>query len=285
MTLIKNLTVLWRLFFAVPMVAFGVQHLIYLDFVTRVFPRLPAWVPFPSFLAFVGGVFLIAAGVAIMTGMAARLMALLLGAVIFVSFALLHLPIALANPSHGGLWTMAGKALFMSGGSFLVASSLPVESGNAADRFAPMTRVLEKFIPPAPYFLAIFLILCGILHFIYVDFVASLVPGWIPGPIFWTYFAGVALIAGGVGICVRSTSQLAAALSGLMIFLWVLMLHIPRAAADLHNSNETTAVFEALACSGTAFLVVATAAVKSKDVLHSVADNPVPPAEFRLRYK
>jgi len=41
-----------------------------------------------------------------------------------------------------------------------------------------------------------------------------------------------------------------------MIFLWVLMLHIPRALADLHNANETTAVFEALAFAGVSFLIV-----------------------------
>jgi hypothetical protein len=43
-----------------------------------------------------------------------------------------------------------------------------------------------------------------------------------------------------------------------MIFLWVLMLHLPRAvaAADAASRrNEWTAVFEALAISGIAFVV------------------------------
>jgi hypothetical protein len=34
-------------------------------------------------------------------------------------------------------------------------------------------------------------------------------------------------------------------------------VHIPRAVADLSVSNETTAVFEALAFSGVAFLIAA----------------------------
>ncbi len=42
-----------------------------------------------------------------------------------------------------------------------------------------------------------------------------------------------------------------------MIFLWVLLLHIPRAVASPHDSNETTAVFEALAMSGGAILIAA----------------------------
>src|SRR5262249_10936067 len=114
-----------------------------------------------------------------------------------------------------------------------------------------------KFIPLGRYFLSIFLILCGIQHFIYAEFVESLVPTWVPEALFWTYFSGVALIAGGLGISLGPTSRLAATLSGLMIFLWVVLLHIPRAAADLHNANETTALFEALAFSGTAFLAAA----------------------------
>jgi uncharacterized membrane protein len=118
-------------------------------------------------------------------------------------------------------------------------------------------KVLERFIPLGRFFLAAFLILCGIEHFIFVKFVTTMVPAWIPGGVFWAYFTGVALIAGGAGICVPLTSRLAGGLSGLMIFVWVVLLHIPRAAANLSNSNETTALFEALAFSGVAFLVAA----------------------------
>jgi hypothetical protein len=56
---------------------------------------------------------------------------------------------------------------------------------------------------------------------------------------------------------IRQTSRLAATLTGLMISLWIVLLHIPRAAADLRDSNETTAVFEALAISGASFLIAA----------------------------
>jgi len=36
---------------------------------------------------------------------------------------------------------------------------------------------------------------------------------------------------------------------------WVILLHIPRALADLHNIGETSGVFEALALSGAAFIL------------------------------
>jgi uncharacterized membrane protein len=131
------------------------------------------------------------------------------------------------------------------------------EFGYNPAAFAIVTSPLEKCIPFARYFLGGFFAFCGVLHFIYVNFVTGLVPSWIPGPVFWTYFSGVALFAAGLGISFPPTTRLAAALSALMVFLWVLMLHIPRALADLRDSNETTAVFEAIAVSGTALLIAA----------------------------
>jgi uncharacterized membrane protein len=256
-SLMQKLNTLGRFFIAIAMIAFGAQHFIYLDFVTRVFPKPPSWIPAHAFLAVVFGAILIAAGCAMMIEKAARPAALLLGAVILGSFALLYLPLLLTTPPNGGLWTRAGKGLALAGACFLVAGSLPVKWDGPANSLAAVVQALENLIPSGRFFIAAFLILGGIEHFIYVEFVASLVPSWIPGRLFWTYFAGVALIAGGVGICIGLTSRLAGALSGLMIFLWVLLLHIPRAVADLHDANETTAVFEALAISGAAFLVAA----------------------------
>jgi hypothetical protein len=78
---------------------------------------------------------------------------------------------------------------------------------------------------------------------------------------FWTYFAGVALVLGGLGMIIPFASKInrpATALSGSMIFLWVFMLHLPRAitAGDAASQrNEWTAVFEALAISGIAFVI------------------------------
>jgi uncharacterized membrane protein len=254
-----KLTTLGRFFIAVAMVAFGALHFVYLDFVTRVTPKLPAWIPARTFLACVFGALLLSAGVAIMFEKAARPVALLLGAIIS-SFALLHLPPVITAPLlpfKGGLWTAAGKALALSGGSFLVAGALPVKLDSPANALAKALRALARFIPLGRFFLAAFLILSGIEHFIYVELVTRLVPSWIPGGVFWTYFAGVALIAGGAGMCIPLTFRPAAAGAGLMIFTWAVILHIPRAVTmtTMRDPNETTAVFEALAFSGVAFMV------------------------------
>jgi hypothetical protein len=137
------------------------------------------------------------------------------------------------------MWTNPLKALALFGGVLILVGTLPEESPSLW----------------GPGLLGLFLVVGGVQHFVYRDFVAKLVPAWIPAPVLWVYFTGAALIAGGVGINLRKTRRSAAILSGIMIFLWVVLLHIPRALADLHNAGETSGVFEALAFSGVALML------------------------------
>ena len=238
---------LGRLFFAIALVASGIQQLVTASFV-RLVPPLPAWIPAHSFWAYLVGAILIGAGVAIGTGYRARWAAAVLGILLLLSILFLHLPLAATNPLAGFMWTNPAKALAMLGGVLILAGALPEEESGIARRSG-------KLMPLGPLFLAGFMILGGIQHFVYLDFVTKLVPAWIPGPRFWVYFTGVALIAGGVGILLPKTQRLAATMSGIMMLLWVLLLHIPRALADLNNAGETSGVFEALALSGVAFIL------------------------------
>ena len=61
--------------------------------------------------------------------------------------------------------------------------------------------------------------------------------------VFWAYFAGVALIAGGIGLFVPVTARIAAALSGLMVFSWFWIVHLPRTFVSI---SDGIAIFEAL---------------------------------------
>ncbi len=242
-----NKSTLGRLFFAIAIVAFGIQQLVTGGFV-RLVPPLPTWIPSPGLWARLVGLVLILLGLAIGTGRKARWAAAVLGTLILLLFLFLHLPRAFTNPLVGFMWTNPVKALAMLGGVIILAGTIPEEGSGLA-------RLFRRLMPLGPLFLGGFLILGGIQHFVYADFVARLVPNWIPGTRFWVYFTGVALIAGGVGIILPKTQRLAATMSGIMIFLWVVLLHIPRAMADLYNAGETSGVFEALALSGVAFIL------------------------------
>lgn len=243
---------LGRLFFATSVVALGIRQLLTGEFV-RLVPPLPAWIPWHPFWPYLVGVVLIVAGTAVGmgTGRMARRASLVLGAMILFAFLCLHLPRAAADPLVGFRWTNPCKALAMLGAVILLAGSLPPE----ADRASGLERGFRRVSFLGPLFLGGFLILGGVQHFVYADFVTQLVPAWIPGRHAWTYITGVALIAGGVGMLVLKTARLAALMSGIMMFLWVVLLHIPRALADLGDVGETSGVFEALALSGAAFIL------------------------------
>jgi uncharacterized membrane protein len=233
-----------RLFYAAAVIFFGMQHLVLGKFATRMMPAWPAWVPAQEVWPYVTGLLLVVAGSALCFELLARRAALFLGVLTLLAAVLLALPAAVAGSAWGGGWTSAGKTFALGGGALVVAGTLP---GRVND--------IRWLIPVGRICLSGFMILGGIQHFIWVRFVTQLVPKWIPGAEFWTCFAGVALMAGGVGMLLRPTARLAAWLSAGMIFSWVILLHIPRAFADLNNANETTAVFEALAFAGIALLL------------------------------
>ncbi len=101
--------------------------------------------------------------------------------------------------------------------------------------------------------LFLFFVDCGIAHFQYADFVKELIPTFIPFRLFWTHFAGVCLILGGVGMLVPQTQRLAAFLSVIQIVGWFLLLHIPRALTM--KGDEWIGVGESLAVSGICLMI------------------------------
>jgi uncharacterized membrane protein len=181
----------------------------------------------------------------------ARPISLIIGVVLLLLVILFQVP-GQHTPMVLAFWVNPLKELTLSGGAFLVAGSLV-----RANKVSPVENSLEKLIPAGKYFFAVTMVIFGYSHFLYSDFVATLVPGWIPGHLFWTYFAGVALMAGGLGIIINVKRHLAANLLGIAIFIWFIVLHIPRAVTDPNsgNGNEVTSVFEALSFSGIAFLI------------------------------
>ena len=245
----KEFRFVGQIFIAVAMIAFGIQHFIYLEFMTRVFVPLPAWIPAHSVFAVFAGILLCLTGAAIIQKTKAYLLCLVLACSILIMFLIFQLPNLIANLGNPMFWTNAGKALVLAGANLIVAGSIASSAPSSCSKFAELMMLLGKIS------LAGFFILAAILHFLYADFVATLIPTWIPAHLFWTYFAGVALIAGALGMFIPKTEFYAAALSALMIFLWVILLHAPRALADLHNANETTAFFEALTMCGASILI------------------------------
>jgi len=68
-------------------------------------------------------------------------------------------------------------------------------------------------------------------HFVFPTQVAQIVPAWVPWHLFWVYFVGIALVAGAIGITTKKYARLAALGFGVMLFCFVLMMHIPNLIA------------------------------------------------------
>jgi len=214
--------------------ASGLMQVINVAFV-RLVPALPGWLPAQSLWAVATGAALVLIGAAILTGYRSRLAAVGLAGLLLIVFGF-RTPELAAN---SGALANPAKILAMVGGALLL--------GGRGEKRAWIASV----------FLGLFFLICGWAHFQYSGFVDNMVPAWIPpNQRFWTYFSAVALLAGGVGVMFPQTRRLAAILSGVMIFMWVLVLHIPL-ALKMRNAFELAGVFEALALTGVCWLVAA----------------------------
>jgi uncharacterized membrane protein len=97
----------------------------------------------------------------------------------------------------------------------------------------------------------------GIQHFMYADFVATLVPGWIPFHLFWVYLTAVALIAAAVSICVNLYAQWGCFLLGCMIWVFILTIHIPLLINSHFDAGKITNALKDTGLASCAFILAA----------------------------
>ena len=233
-----------RFLFAVAMMAFGIQHLI---FAVTGSGLGPPWAPEYHLLAYVIGAGLVAAGLGLAAGWQVRCAAIVVALVDLIRFVVCYAPKLAVTPRDPGPWTSAFELLAMCGAGLVLAATF----ANRRTRSGRGGALLES----GRFLFAISLLVFGIQHLMYGAFVATLIPKWIPGHLFWAYFVGVAFIAAALAIVSGKLAPLAATLLGIMFFLWVVILHAPRVVAALHNANEWTSLWVALAMSGGAWIV------------------------------
>ena len=89
-------------------------------------------------------------------------------------------------------------------------------------RFRAATGATGKLIVLGPVFEAVALAMFSAEHFWAAKNLSTIVPKWLPGPMFWTYFFGVALAAAAISLIlwwgVRWSSV------GLVLFFWIIVL-------------------------------------------------------------
>jgi len=244
-----------RVIFALGIMALGILQFFTKDYsVAR--PPSPAWsanIPGKAAWAYISGSLLIISGLCIILRLKAAWVSLFVGIMILVcSFFLRHLPDMAGDTFEGILWRInSDKAFVFFGGALIVAASFFKEQGRSLSKaFTNNVLITIGWIC-----LSYFLLICGAAHFKFHQFVPSLIPDYIPAHVFWAYFAGVALLAGGAGLIFKQTRKWAAAFAGVMILLWFILLHIPRALATPTVYEEWMGVCESFTFSGILFVL------------------------------
>jgi uncharacterized membrane protein len=256
----EKLTTPGRLIFAIAIAAFGVEAIVCARSGGDFLPVIP-WLPAKPSVAYLSGSGLLAVALCLALNVRPRLAAILLGVLFLCCGLLLQVPKAVASPFDIGIRTLVFESFALGGAALALAETLP-PAGRVDSRW---THILESFLRSGRFVFAASLVVFGISHFLVPRFIASLIPTWIPGRLFWAYFTGAALVAAGVCIATRWKDRWAAALIGTMFLFWFVLLHAPRVlnAPGRYDPDEWSSAFIALGMCGASWLLIRKRGVES----------------------
>jgi uncharacterized membrane protein len=120
-------------------------------------------------------------------------------------------------------------------------------------------RGLDKIVALTNLCFAIPLAVFGALHLSSVDFVLPIVPSYMPGRLFWAYFVGFALLAASLSIATKIQVRWSGLLFGIMMVLFVAMLHFPRALASPKDRFAWTVVIREMSFAGGGWILAGSA--------------------------
>ncbi|WP_353062609.1 hypothetical protein RBB77_15080 [Tunturibacter psychrotolerans] len=117
-----------------------------------------------------------------------------------------------------------------------VAGVIALVVGFVAARRELQTAVgLDKLVAVGRVLFAAPLAAFGAEHLVLGKVIIGAVPVWMPVRLFWVYFVGLALIAAAFSLALGIRVRLTATLLAIMFFLFVVMLHVPNAVAQMHD--------------------------------------------------
>lgn len=123
---------------------------------------------------------------------------------------------------------------------------------------------LDKLTALSNLCFAIPLAVFGALHLFGPQFVAGIVPPYMPWRLLWVYFVGCALIAASLSIATNIGVRWSGLLFGIMMFLFVAQIHLP-GALRTHDRVVGTIVFRELAFGGGGWMLAGMAMGKESE--------------------
>lgn len=106
-----------------------------------------------------------------------------------------------------------------------------------------------------PVFEAVALAIFAAEHFLAARDLMGGVPPWLPGPLFWTYFVGAALLAAAISLIAWRYVRWSASLLALLFLIFVVTIHLPNLSKHIHERLFWTIAVRETAFAGGAMVL------------------------------
>jgi uncharacterized membrane protein YphA (DoxX/SURF4 family) len=247
-----NLSRIGRIFYGIALAGTGISTIYFNAYPYYLLPPLHFLTPGPAILHYITGTILILVGASIVFEKKIRMVSLLFGFVLLLIFCFLYIPYQFID-KHLQLaeWENAEKELSLAAGAFIIAACFSEKKENSSNMFGGKLMTIGSILFSIP------IISFSILHFKFAKDVSTMVPTWIPYPIFWTYLAGIGLLGSGISIILKIKTRLIATVLGIIIFIWFVTIHVPGVITSSFDDlgGQIISAFLALIYSGIAFII------------------------------
>src|ERR1700761_7753449 len=161
-----------KVIFAIAMIAIGAVHLFTQNFPTGLEP-VAFDLPARQAMVYITGLALIAAGVMLFSDKLGKHASAIAGVVWLLLLGYVHIPMIMANVHAPGPWTAIAETLGILCGVMIIA-----------DKYATTPGVFNVV---ARLFMAVALGILCYQHYLYLTFIETLIPAWLPFHAFWAW--------------------------------------------------------------------------------------------------
>ena len=141
-------------------------------------------------------------------------------------------------------WGMIGAGItVLVAGLFLVRARFAAASG------------VGKVLVLGPVFEAVALAIFAAEHFLAARDLSGIVPRWLPGPLFWTYLVGAALLAAAISFIAWRFVRWSASLLALLFLIIVATIDLPNLPQHIHERLFWTLTVRKTAFAGGAMVL------------------------------
>ncbi|MEP6939096.1 MAG: hypothetical protein ABI846_04985 [Rudaea sp.] len=219
--------------FAATMIALGLLGLVQGDFV-QIWQPVPRGVPGREGLIYLCAAIALTCGMGLLWRRTATIAARVLFIYLLVWMLLFKARFIVLAPTVEGSYQSCGENAVIVAAAWILYAWFAAEWERQRLGFA----VGANGVRGARVLYGLAMIAFGFSHFVYLSMTAPLVPGWLPGPVFWAYFTGATYLAAGAAVIAGVYARWAVVLSTLQMGLFTVLVWVPIMAAGYMSASQ-----------------------------------------------